>query len=94
MSLEGKAYSTVRTYVAGIGSRHKMNDWEDPSDNYLLKKVMQGLSKTRSQKDSRLPITIQKLKQLVPALPSVCSNTYEVALFKAAFTLAFLVFFG
>ena len=92
LSLEEKAYSTVRTYLAGIGTKHRLNGWEDPTGNFLLKKLMQGFAKTDNRSDQRLPITLQRLQQLVNVLPSVCTNTFEVKLFKAAFTLPFFGF--
>lgn len=92
MSLNGKAYSTARTYIAGIATRHKLNSWPDPSATFLTQKVLQGLAKENPTTDNRLPITLPRLQQLIPVLPSVCTNTYEASLFKAAFTLAFFGF--
>lgn len=93
MSLTGKAYSTARTYLAGIAAKHKLNGWGDPTDNFMLQKVMQGFAKANQSRDNRLPITLSRLQQLIPALSTVCSSTYENALFKAAFTMAFFGFF-
>ena len=92
LSLEEKAYSTVHTYLAGIGTKHRLNGWDDPTDNFLLKKLMQGFAKTDKRSDPRLPLTLQRLQQLVNVLPSVCTNTFEVKLFKAAFTLPLCFF--
>ena len=93
MSLAGKAYGTVRTYLAGIAAKHKLNGWGDPTQNYLIQKVMQGFAKTNNHSDSRLPITMGHLQKLIPTLPGVCTSTYESKLFKAAYTLAFFGFF-
>ena len=36
LSLQGKAYSTVRTYLAGLGSKHKLNGLPDPTGSFLV----------------------------------------------------------
>ena len=91
-SLENKAYGTVRTYMAAIGTKHKLNGWQDPTDNFLVQKLMQGLARDRKQADCRLPITMEKLEKLVAVLDHICASSYEAKLFKAAFTLAFFGF--
>ena len=93
LSLSGKALGTVRTYLAGVGTKHKLNGWVDPTDNFLLRKLLQGMARLDHREDRRLPITLQRLQELVGVLPTVCVNTYEVKLFTAAFTLAFFGFF-
>ncbi|XP_070203313.1 uncharacterized protein [Littorina saxatilis] len=55
-------------------------------------KVLQGLAKEGQRQDNRLPITFDRLKQLIDILPSICMNQFEVNLFAAAFTLAFFAF--
>ena len=92
LSLENKAHATVRTYLAAISTKHKLNGWEDPTANFLLHKLMQGFAKSDRRSDTRLPITFQRLEQLVACLAQVCANTFEERLFRAAFTLAFFGF--
>lgn len=92
LSLQGKAHSTVRTYLAGVSNKHKMNNWNDPTQHFVVKKLLEGLARSSKQCDTRAPITFQRLQQLVSALPSVCSNVYEQHLFTAAFTMAFFGF--
>lgn len=43
--------------------------------------------------DARLPITKSFLQNIIQALPIICINAFESALFSAAFSLAFHVFF-
>lgn len=93
LSLAGRSHSTVRTYLAGIGARHRLNGWLDPSESFLIKKLLQGLTRCTRKADARYPITLQRLGQLVSKLPLVCSNSYEATLFQAAYTLAFFGFF-
>lgn len=44
--------------------------------------------------DRRKPITLDLLNNIVHILPHITFSTYEVALFSAAFILAFLHFYG
>ena len=93
MSLDGKSTSSVRTYLAGIAAKHKLNGWEDPTDNWLLTKLLQGMQKTKKTTDHRCPITFSKLELILQILPTICSNTYETNLFAAAYSVAFFGFF-
>ncbi|XP_070190041.1 integrase/recombinase xerD homolog [Littorina saxatilis] len=92
LSLAGKAHTTARTYIAGIGAKHKLNGWSDPADNFLLKKLLQGMTKLDRRQDLRKPITLQRLKQLIGILPVVCANVFEEKLFTAAYSVAFFGF--
>ncbi|XP_070202936.1 uncharacterized protein [Littorina saxatilis] len=93
LSLTGRAHTTARTYLAGIGAKHKLKGWDDPTEHFLLKKLLQGMAKLDRRQDQRKPITFQRLKDLIGVLPGVCANTFEQALFTAAFCFAFFGFF-
>ncbi|XP_070197283.1 uncharacterized protein [Littorina saxatilis] len=92
LSLLGRVYSTVRTYLSGISSKHKLNGWSDPTEAFLVKKLLKGLARLTSKKDSRFPITFNRLKQIVAILPVIYSSSYEAVMYKAAFTVAFFGF--
>ena len=92
LSLENKSHATARTYIAALSTYHKLRGWDDPTDSFLLKKLLQGFTRSNHQVDSRLPITFDKLVQLISSLDNICENTFEVQLFTAAFSLAFFGF--
>ena len=46
----------------------------------------------RGRHDARAPITFSILTELLPALNTTCSSSYETVLFQAAFSLAFFAF--
>lgn len=92
MSLEGKAPSTINTYVSAISYNHKVNGWVDPTDNFIVHKLKEGCKRLNGRVDGRIPITLNILEQLVRVLPNVCNSSYETALFKASFLLAFFGF--
>lgn len=89
----GYAPSSITTYVAGISFYHKVNNWSDPSDAFVVTKLLEGCRRSRKRMDVRAPITESILTKLVVALSQICFSTYEAILFKAAFTLAYFGLF-
>ena len=91
---EGLLPSTIATYIAGINYFHKLRNWEDFGQNFLIKKVLEGCRRLRNHgKDQRAPITFNMLINICQALRLVCCNGYEAKLFQSAFTLAFFGLF-
>ena len=89
LSITGKALSTTKTYLAGLSAEHKLRGMSDPTDEFLIKKLLKGFAKNAKNTDSRFPITFERLKLLIGCVPNICRDTYEASLFKTAFTLAF-----
>lgn len=83
------APSTVRTYIAGLSFYSKCFGGEDHTHNFLLKKILEGMRRTVSSKDTRAPITLDMLKEMPFALQQICSSHFESKLFLASFLLAF-----
>ncbi|MCG7876876.1 MAG: hypothetical protein N0C90_11155 [Candidatus Thiodiazotropha endolucinida] len=86
---QGYAPATITTYTSGISFQHKLYHWNDPTDLFIIKKLLDGCRRIRPKSDVRAPITISTLKSICHALPFVCFSPYEVLLFKAAYLLAF-----
>ena len=89
LSLSGYSSETISTYVSGIGYHHKMNHYHDPTNRFVIRKMLEGSKRDNPTKDKRLPITSNILEQIIASLTSVCTNKYETALFTAAFSLAY-----
>lgn len=66
-----------------------MNGQQDPTDNFIVRKILEGCRRSRRQSDSRAPITLPILTKIVHALPHVCFSDYETKLFTAAYLLAY-----
>jgi hypothetical protein len=92
LSLQNRAAATISAYVAGISFWHKINLLADPTDNFLVKKLLSGARRGRVQGDVRRPITGAILRTLISALKTTTKSGYECILFEAAFTLAFFGF--
>lgn len=86
-----KAYSasTISTYISGIGFFHKINNWCDPTQLFVVRKLLEGCRRSRPSSDNRAPITFSVLTRVVGALHSVCFSNYEVKLFTAAYLLTY-----
>ena len=63
----GYSASTIRTYLSGIGYYHKLNNWYDPKELFIVKKLLEGCKRLRNKKDIREPITYTKLQKLYQA---------------------------
>ena len=63
---------------------------EDITQKFVVRKILEGIKRSRpKQKDMRLLIIRELLKVILSSLTTVCKSSYEVNLFKAAFSLAF-----
>ncbi len=80
--------STIRTYLSGIAFVHKLKGLDDPCSNPIVRRLMDKLSSRDDSVDTRLPITRILLGKLVNALNSMMLGTYDTALYKAMFLLA------
>lgn len=89
MSKSGFSHSTVSCYLSGLSHYHKLNEFQDNTQRFIVKKLVDGLKRSTRKMDSRLPITRQILKQILGVLPCICSSQFEAVLFAAAFSLAF-----
>lgn len=89
LSAKGLSYATVRSYLAGLSYLTKLQDFQDPTDQFLVSKLLQGLKRIKHTQDSRLPITKHLLQRIITILPSVCKDNYESLLFSSAFSIAF-----
>ncbi len=92
LSLLDYAASTINVKVSAIAFFHKINGWDDPTDNFLVKKLREGCRRENKVEDTRCPITLPILMRLVHVLHGVCYNDYEAVMFKNAFLLAYFGF--
>lgn len=92
MSLAGKSPATIGSYIAGIAFQHKIRGWQDPTKTFVAQKLLEGCKRLNGRADTRLPVTLTILQDMLSALGRACRSNYEVALFEAAFTLAFFAF--
>nr|XP_034335988.1 uncharacterized protein LOC117692391 isoform X1 [Crassostrea gigas] len=93
LSLQKFSANAIKTYIAGISNHCKLHGFPDRTQDFLLKKVLLGLSRSNPHHDTRKPITLQILTTTVQTLPSICHSYYESTLFTTIFVTAFFGFF-
>ena len=92
LSLQGLSHNTARLYVNAIGFQCKVKQVQDITRHFIIEKVLEGLKRSLTLRQPRLPITRNILQAILSVLPLVCSNLYESSLFSAAYCLAFSAF--
>lgn len=90
---KGLSPKTITTYIAGLSFYHKLRNWSDISEIFVIKKLLEGCRRSRSSIDLRRPISINMLAELVNILSRVCYSSYETKLFSAIFLLAYFGLF-
>ena len=93
LHLSGKAPATMTTYTAAIGFVHKFNSLPDPTATFIVQKSLASINKRFGKSDSRLPITLLILSQLLESLEHTINNHYDRTLVGALFTTAFFGLF-
>lgn len=86
------AVSTVSTYVAALGYFHKLENQNDPTQNFVVKKCLHGFKNAKGSADMRMPITPSLLNNLVSSLPHVSNSYFTRTLLQAMYLLAFHAF--
>ena len=93
LSVQGYAASTTATYISAIGYYHKVNGYYDPTENFIIRQMLEGFRRKNPNKaDLRQPITLQMLRKIMSSLDMVCFSHFEAVAFKAAFSIAFFGF--
>lgn len=86
---QGYSPASVSTYLSAISYFHKLQRLQDPTQSFIIKKILEGFRRLRARPDIRAPITYDILVKICQVLQFVCYSNYEVALFRAAFSLAY-----
>ena len=86
---KGFSPATIKTYISDLSFYHKLNNWYDPSELFVVKKLLEGCQRSRLRVDNRAPIIPQILHSICLSLQFICYNDYEAILFKAAYLLTY-----
>ena len=71
---------------------NKMHEHVDYTQSFAVQQFLAVVSKTNKGNDVRKQITISLVKQIIEALPTICSSYIEAILFASIFSLAFFGF--
>lgn len=86
------ASSTIKSYLSAISYVHKLIGLRDPTQAFLINKLLTALSRQGSC-DIRLTILRPVLPELVGSLGHTVSSAFQRTLYSAMFLLAFYGFF-
>lgn len=89
LSIKGYSYRTVNCRLSAISCFHKIQNYPDATQNFIVRKMLDGIRRTRRSEDTRYPISLELLKRLLESLKHVCHSIYETVLFSFAFSMAF-----
>lgn len=86
------APATLMTYMSALSYIHKLADMADPTQHFVIKKLLAGAQKLAGKPDTRLPITPSVLYKIVDATNFIVSSDYVHRMLKSMFLLAFHAF--
>ncbi|XP_069138811.1 uncharacterized protein [Argopecten irradians] len=89
---KGFAPKTISTYVSAVAYVHKLLHNQDPTDSFLIKKLICGAYRASPSTDTRLPFDVDTLNKLLAALEFVATSPFELVLFRSMFLFAFNAF--
>ena len=84
---ETLAAASIVSTISAISYRHKLLEY-DPTSHFLVRKLLHSVSAARPAGDTRLPLTIVMLQQLIgvtSALPSPYEATLAAAMFATMY---------
>ncbi len=88
LNASGYAAATINTYMSAFSFVHKINNLHSPADSFVINRILKKLLANK-QPDTRMPITPDVLIRICSSLSYVCDSTYECALFRCMFVIAF-----
>ena len=88
LDLQGYARSTIRSHLSAIAYPHKMAGLQDPTEQFIVRKVIKTVGNKATNTIEKHPITLVLLGRLVDVGPLHLSLE-ESIIFKAVYTLAF-----
>lgn len=86
------APSSISSYVSALGYIHRLQNMPDPTEVFVVKRMLRSVHKMGRKRDSRLPITESILNKLVLSLPFITKSYYDKIMFRSMFLLAFYAF--
>ena len=78
--------------MAAISYVHHLNGWGDPDNIFASNSMLKGYRKLYQKPDSKRAITVDMLRSISSHLHTVCRNTFEATLHRAALLVAYFGF--
>ena len=85
----GYAASTILTHSAALAYVHKLNGFPDPSNNFVVKSLLNSIKKSGPKSLAKLSIPLTMLHELLRNMTSVLCCQYDECLYKAIFLMQY-----
>lgn len=89
---KGLAPSTITSSLSAVSFVHKVANKPDPTQHFIVRKLLIGAAKLSPRTDIRLPVLIPELKKLLASTSNVTASMYHSVMLKAMYLLAFHAF--
>ncbi|XP_018123191.1 uncharacterized protein LOC108719089 [Xenopus laevis] len=89
MAETGRSAAQIDKGRAALAFWFKLKGWVDLTKDFVVRQVVRGLKKGNIRCDTRRPVSVPMLTDLLRVLEGICFSQYEVHLFRLAFLLAF-----
>ena len=85
----GAAHATIATKVSALSFYFKLAKNDDPTDHFLIRKLINGAKQRRPSLDTRDSLTELDLRNIILGLPSILESVYNQYMVKAILLMAF-----
>lgn len=85
----GSSSASLGRTLAALAFWFKLRGVTDHTKSFLVRQAVRGFRKGFKVRDSRRPVSYDLLLQLSSVLEDLCRSSFEVVLFRCAFSLAF-----
>ena len=89
---KGLVSSTIVTKLSPISYYHKLKSFPDPTTSFLVQKALTGAKKLAPSGDSRIPVSIPMLEQLMTQIHKTSMSPYAITMMKSMMSLSFYGF--
>ena len=83
------AASTVTSYISALSYPHRLASLPDPTKSEMIQLTLRGYCKLNPSRDSRLPISLPILENIILACEHTKSSLYSRKLIQAMYAFAF-----
>ena len=91
-SVSPSSPASIASILSAISYIHNLNSLADPTQHFIVRKVLKGAANLCKGSDSRLPVTPAILLSLITALPDIVCCHYQSRPFASMISIMFHAF--
>ena len=89
MDIEGVSPSSIQSIISGIGFFHKLKNFENPANSYLVKRTILGAKSKAKPPAQAAPIQLDLLHDLCKLAKDLLVPEYDATLIRAMLLFAY-----